>query len=83
MINVAEAGSLVPALKAHLTKIYLPAINAMSNWGELTETPQGKHTRKEFVESLDNFVHFIDGKASLTLAEISFSDRSGKAVHCK
>ena len=62
MINVAEAGSLVPALKAHLTKIYLPAIKAMSSWGELTATPQGMHTCKEFVESLDNFVHFIDGK---------------------
>lgn len=62
MINVTEAGSLIPALKAHLTKIYLPAIEAMSNWGELTETPQGLNTRKEFVESLDSFVHFIDGK---------------------
>lgn len=64
-INVAEAGSLIPALKAHLTKIYLPAINAMSNWGELTGTPQGIHAQKEFVESLDNFVHFIDGKTIL------------------
>jgi len=62
VINVTEAGSLIPALKAHLTKIYLPAIEAMSNWGELTETPQGLNTRKEFVESLDSFVHFIDGK---------------------
>lgn len=62
MINVTEAGSLIPALKKHLTKIYVPAIEAMSNWGELTETPQGMHTRKEFVESLDNFAHFIEGK---------------------
>lgn len=67
IINVAEAGSLIPALKAHLTKIYLPAINAMSNWGELTGTPQGIHAQKEFVESLDNFVHFIDGKKILIL----------------
>ena len=62
MINVAEAGSLIPALKKHFTKIYLPAIEAMSNWGQLTETPQGLHTRKEFVESLDNFANFIEGK---------------------
>ena len=71
MINVSEAGSLIPALKAHLTKIYLPAIEAMSGWGELTETPQGLNTRKEFVESLDNFVHFIDGKTKV-LVETDF-----------
>ena len=62
MISVTEAGSLIPALKAHLTKIYVPAIQAMSNWGELEETPQGQQASKEFVESLDSFVHFIDGK---------------------
>lgn len=62
MISVTEAGSLIPALKAHLTKIYVPAIQAMTNWGELEETPQGQQASKEFVESLDSFVHFIDGK---------------------
>ena len=62
MINVTEAGSLIPALKTHLTKIYVPAIRAMSNWGELANTPQGQKASKEFVESLDSFVHFIDGK---------------------
>lgn len=65
MINVTEAGSLIPALRSHLTKIYLPAIKAMSSWGELTQTPQGKKARKEFVESLDSFVHFIDGKTTI------------------
>lgn len=71
MITVGEAGSLISALKTHLTKIYLPAIEAMSGWGELTETPQGLHTRKEFVESLDNFVHFIDGKTSVLEETVS------------
>ena len=71
MISVAEAGSLIPALRAHLTKIYVPAIEAMSSWGELTETPQGLHTRKEFVESLDNFVHFIDGKGIMVFKSMN------------
>ena len=62
MINATEAGSLIPALRAHLTKIYVPAVKAMSNWGELTQMPQGVKASKEFVESLDSFVHFIDGE---------------------
>lgn len=65
MINVAEAGSLIPALRSHLTKLYVPAIKAMSNWGELSQTPQGQKASQEFVESLDSFVHFIDGKTRL------------------
>ena len=65
MINVTEAGSLIPALRSHLSKIYLPAIKAMTSWGELTQTPQGKKASKEFVESLDSFVHFIDGKTRI------------------
>lgn len=71
MITVGETGSLIPALKTHLRKIYLPAIEVMSDWGELTETPQGLHTRKEFVESLDYFVHFIDGKTSVLEETVS------------
>ena len=62
MINVREAGSFIPALRAHLTKIYIPAIRAMSSWGELEKAPQGVKASTEFVESLDGFVHFIDGK---------------------
>lgn len=65
MIYVTEAGSLIPALRSHLSKIYVPAIKAMTNWGELTQTPQGQKASKEFVESLDSFVHFIDGKTRM------------------
>jgi len=65
VINVTEAGSLIPALRSHLSKIYVPAIKAMTNWGELTQTPQGQKASKEFVESLDSFVHFIDGKTRM------------------
>lgn len=65
MINVTEVGSLIPALRSHLSKIYVPAIKAMTNWGELIQTPQGQKASKEFVESLDSFVHFIDGKTRM------------------
>lgn len=61
MINAGEAGSFIPALRTHLTKIYIPAIRAMSSWGELEKTPQGVKASAQFVESLDGFVHFIDG----------------------
>ena len=62
MINVEEKGGLMPALKNHLTTVYVPYIKAMENWGKLSETPQGNSTRKEFVDSLDSFVQFIDSK---------------------
>lgn len=39
----------------------------MTSWGELTQTPQGKKASKEFVESLDSFVHFIDGKTRIII----------------
>ena len=52
------------ALKEHLTSVFVPYIKAMENWGELLDTPQGQTAKKEFVDSLDNFVHFIDSKYS-------------------
>lgn len=61
-MNVEEKGSLMAALKEYLTSVFVPYVKAMENWGQMSETPQGQTAKKEFVDSLDNFVHFIDSK---------------------
>lgn len=55
-------------IKSHLTSVYIPAIQAMERWGDLSETPQGEKTRDEFLDSLDSFVQFTDSKYGATLS---------------
>lgn len=61
MIDVTQNG-LMQSIKKHLNSIYLPGIQAMDRWGDLSETPQGEKTRDEFLDSLDSFVQFTDSK---------------------
>ncbi|KAK3736698.1 hypothetical protein QZH41_011488 [Actinostola sp. cb2023] len=59
VIDISQKG-LMQSMKSHLTSVYLPAIQAMERWGELTDTPQGEQTRDEFLDTLDSFVQFTD-----------------------
>ncbi|XP_077869965.1 dynein axonemal heavy chain 8-like [Saccoglossus kowalevskii] len=56
---------ILEAIKKTMTLIYKPSINAIDNWGEMTETPQGKKMRRSFIESFDGFIQFLDGKSYL------------------
>ena len=65
MLDVAGNGGLLPAIRVLMSKIYVPTIQAMTNWGRLTETPHGKKTKESFVHSVENFVHYLDSKNCL------------------
>ena len=63
MLDVVGNGGLLPAIRELMAKIYLPTIQAMTNWGRLTETPHGKKTKDAFIHSLENFVNYLDSKS--------------------
>ncbi|XP_072165822.1 dynein axonemal heavy chain 8-like [Diadema setosum] len=62
-LNTTGDGKLtvLPAIKQVLDRVYRPTLNALTNWGTLSATPHGKKTKKNFCDSYDNFIHFLDG----------------------
>jgi hypothetical protein len=57
--------TVLPAIKMVLNKMANPAINALGNWGALAETPHGKKTKQNFLDSFDSFLQYMDGKSFL------------------
>ncbi|XP_030832172.1 dynein heavy chain 8, axonemal [Strongylocentrotus purpuratus] len=62
-LDTKQAGKLtvLPAAKEALNTVFRPALNALESWGDLSETPHGKKTKKNFCDSYENFIHFLDG----------------------
>ncbi|XP_071944820.1 dynein axonemal heavy chain 8-like [Antedon mediterranea] len=61
--SCANAGTLtvLPAIQQLLMKVHNPAAHALDDWGALSETPIGKKTRQNFLDSFDTFIDFING----------------------
>ncbi|XP_077975281.1 dynein axonemal heavy chain 8-like [Styela clava] len=60
VLDVEGNGGLLPAIREIMSLVHLPAIKALSNWGTLAETPQGKKTRETFLHDLESFVNYLD-----------------------
>ncbi|XP_078482966.1 dynein axonemal heavy chain 8 [Ciona intestinalis] len=60
VLDVEDNGGLLPAIRQLFAKVYLPTIQAMENWGNLTETPHGKKTKEAFINHVESFVHYLD-----------------------
>ncbi|XP_063956179.1 dynein axonemal heavy chain 8-like [Lytechinus pictus] len=62
-LDTNQSGKLtiLPAAKQALNTIFKPALNALTSWGALSETPHGKKTKKNFCDSYENFIHFLNG----------------------
>ena len=50
-------------MKMVLSKMVQPAVEALDNWGALAETPHGKKTKQNFLDSFDSFIQYMDGKS--------------------
>jgi dynein heavy chain len=64
ILDLSKKG-FMQTIKNHLTSVYVPAIQAMERWGDLSDTPQGEETKKEFLDTLDSFVQFTDSKYTM------------------
>lgn len=60
VLDVADNGGLLPAIRQLMAKVYLPTIQAMGNWGKLNDTPHGKKTKESFIHNMENFVHYLE-----------------------
>lgn len=48
-----------------MSKVYLPSVKAMANWGTLTETSQGRRTKEEFLHNMESFIHYLESKIKI------------------
>lgn len=61
-----QSSGILSAFESVLASVYLPAMKAYSRWGELEESPQGRKTKKHFIDNFDNFLMYLRSKFSFT-----------------
>lgn len=54
--------TVLPGVHQVLSKIYKPAVHSMEDWGALGDTPHGKKTQKNFLDSFDGFMQYVGSK---------------------
>ncbi|XP_040838895.1 dynein heavy chain 8, axonemal isoform X1 [Ochotona curzoniae] len=52
---------LLNGIRSMLANIFLPAINATSNWGALNQSQQGESEKHIFTETINRYLSFLDG----------------------
>ena len=57
-----QSSGILSAFELVLYSVYLPALKAYSDWGELEDSPQGRKTKKKFTDSFDNFLMYLRSK---------------------
>lgn len=62
MLNPQESGGLLSAFAGILGSVYQPSLKALQEWGDLCESPQGRKSRKNFVDNFDNFLAYMKSK---------------------
>ncbi|XP_074653701.1 dynein axonemal heavy chain 8-like [Tubulanus polymorphus] len=59
VLDVKSSGGIIPTLHATMSTVLHPAMQTMRSWGKLTDTPQGRKTRLDFLDNLKHFLHFM------------------------
>ena len=57
--------SVLPGIQQVLSKVFKPAVHALENWGALGETPHGKKTHKNFLDSFEGFMQYVGSRFSV------------------
>ena len=58
----ATEGGVLLAIEKMLGQIYIPALKAnKAGWGELGNSSQGEHVKKQFLNNLETFVGVLAG----------------------
>uniref|UniRef100_H0ZBP1 Dynein axonemal heavy chain 8 n=1 Tax=Taeniopygia guttata TaxID=59729 RepID=H0ZBP1_TAEGU len=53
---------LLPGIKDVIEKVFLPAILATSNWGNLGQSKEDTKAKQNFVETIKKYISFLGGK---------------------
>ncbi|XP_012885023.1 PREDICTED: dynein heavy chain 8, axonemal [Dipodomys ordii] len=62
MFTVLDASKgLLEGIRKMLSKLFLPAILATSNWGALNQSKQGESEKHIFIETINRYLSFLDG----------------------
>lgn len=56
------SNGLLLGIRNVISRIFLPAVLATSNWGALNQTKQGEHEKLSFTETIIRYLAFLDGK---------------------
>ena len=54
--------SVLPCIQELMTLVYKPAMKVNENIGDLAKTPQGKQTYSRFLDTVDQFVQYLNSK---------------------
>ncbi|XP_019624088.1 PREDICTED: dynein heavy chain 8, axonemal-like [Branchiostoma belcheri] len=60
ILDVQKSGGIIQAVQALLSQIYRPFLHGTHSWGQMGDTPCGMKAKREFLDSYDNFLHFLD-----------------------
>ena len=60
----ASEGLLV-GIRNMLANIFLPAILATNSWGALNQSQQGESEKHIFIETINRYLSFLDGKYNI------------------
>ena len=52
--------SIFQALSKALSDVYVPALDAQKDWGEMSKSPQGIAEKDDFLKFVDGFVSYLD-----------------------
>ncbi|RLW06918.1 hypothetical protein DV515_00004295, partial [Chloebia gouldiae] len=55
---------LLPGIKDVIEKVFLPAILATSNWGNLGQSKEDTKDKQSFVETIKKYISFLEGAAT-------------------
>lgn len=56
---------LLHGVRNMIEKIFLPAILATNNWGALSQTKQDTKDKQNFVETINRYLSFLEGKCHI------------------
>lgn len=62
VLDLTKDAGILSAFETIMSKVYQPALLSLKNWGDLDTTPQGRKTKKHFLDSYDNFMQYLKSK---------------------
>ena len=61
-MDCSNGCGILNALSQIMSRVYMPALNALEKWGDLDNTSQGMKARDQFLKSMIHFNRFVEGK---------------------
>eukprot|EP00105_Crassostrea_gigas_P037004 XP_019921152.1 PREDICTED: dynein heavy chain 8, axonemal [Crassostrea gigas] len=82
-LDMNQSSGILSAFESVLASVYLPAMKAYSRWGELEESPQGRKTKKHFIDNFDNFLMYLRSAQANSGEGVRLAKNTSEKVNLK